>query len=80
MEDTRSLAKRIRHRKTPSIATRHQGVVQTVDAGNTVTIKVDGGSTNISNIRYLASYTPTVGDTVEIIGHDNDLYILGKLA
>lgn len=44
----------------------HIGVVQSVQAGppKTVTITVDGGATQIANVRYLGSYTPAAGDNI----------------
>ena len=77
MEDTRGLAKRLRpsqHRLS-----RHQGVVESVGTGN-VSITLDGGTAVVPNVKYLDSYTPTVGDIVEIMMDDTDIIILGKLA
>lgn len=47
---------------------------------NSLTIKVQGASTTTAGIRYDASYSPTVGDTVWGLWNGADLVVLGKLA
>jgi hypothetical protein len=60
----------------------HQGVVQSTSASpvNSVTVRISGDSTNISGVRYLSSYTPTVDDVVWILINGGDLIVLGELA
>lgn len=79
MEDTRSLARRLLPERPKRPLSRHQGVVQAV-AATTVSLTLDGGSTVLSGVRYLASYTPAVNDTVEVLVDGTDLFVLGKLA
>jgi hypothetical protein len=61
---------------------RHFGVVQSSTAGPpaSVTVTLSGSSTSTAGIRYLASYTPTNGDTVLILRAGGDLVCIGKLA
>lgn len=61
------------------------GVVEAVHTSpNTVDCYLDGATTLTTGIRYLASYTPTVGDTVVLCRHitqaGQDRWVLGKLA
>lgn len=46
--------------------------------GSAITISVAGGSIT-SGVGYLASYTPTVGDTVAVFRQDSSWLILGKV-
>ena len=52
----------------------HFGTVVSVQTGppKTITVTLNGGSTNLT-VRYLASYTPTVGDhcLLLLLGSDN---------
>lgn len=77
-ETTKSLANRLIPQRGNKV-TRHQGVV-TVVGTNEVDITLDGGTTVLTGVRYLASYTPTLNDTVEVLKDGNDLFILGRLA
>lgn len=81
MENVRGLAKRVAPNRSNrrSIVTRHQGVVTAVTSP-TVTVRIDGATTTIPNVKRLASYTPSVNDTVEVLIDDTDIIILGKLA
>ena len=81
MEDIRGLAKRVSPKRNTQkgTVTRHQGVVTAID-GTTLSIRIDGADTTIPNVKRLDSYTPTVGDTVEVLLDDTDLIVLGKLA
>lgn len=45
-----------------------------------LTITLSGGTTPISNVRYLRSYVPRVGDTVLVQVKQNDIFVLGALA
>ncbi|HUO38929.1 MAG TPA: hypothetical protein VMU34_14340 [Mycobacterium sp.] len=58
------------------------GVVSSPVSGppKTVTLTLFGGSTGITGVRYLSSYTATGGDTVAALAVGPDLLILGKLA
>ena len=55
------------------------GVVTAVGAG-TVSIKLGGDSTVIPNVRYLASYVPTVNDVVQVVVNGTALLIIGSVA
>jgi hypothetical protein len=46
----------------------------------TISVKISGSSTAISNIRYLHSYAPQVGDIVVLIVNKGDIFALGDLA
>jgi exosome complex RNA-binding protein Rrp4 len=56
------------------------GVVTNHTTGppSSLTVTLQGTSTEISGIRYFDSYTPTIGDTV--VGHKvgTDYYVVGK--
>lgn len=56
-----------------------KGVVQAVTAP-TVTIRLGGSTTDIAGVRYLASYTPAVGNVVFVLVDGPALLILGRLA
>lgn len=45
-----------------------------------VSITLAGSATVIPNIRYLASYTAAVNDTVWLLQNGPDLIVMGKLA
>lgn len=47
---------------------------------NTVDVKLDGASTATLGLRYLAGYSPTVGDGVVVMRYASDRFVLGKLA
>lgn len=51
---------------------------------NTVDLYLDGASSLTPGVRYLASYSPTVGDVVlvgrHITGAGQDRFVFGKLA
>ncbi len=60
-----------------------QATVQSVQTGppHSLTVQVEGSSVNVPGVRYLASYSPTVGDTVWCALIDGrDLLVLGVLA
>jgi len=46
----------------------------------TISVKISGSSTAISNIRHLQSYVPLVGDIVVLIVNKGDIFALGDLA
>lgn len=46
----------------------------------TVDIKIAGDTNILPSVRYLSSYTPTVGDIVFVLSNGADLLILGDLA
>lgn len=58
------------------------GVVHAVHtAPNTVDVYLDGHTTVATlGIRYLSTYTPTVGDTVLLGRMGSDRWVFGKLA
>ena len=58
----------------------HFGVVTARTAVNTrISLTISGSTTAITGVRYLASYTPTVGDVVVCLFNDRDIIVLGKL-
>lgn len=58
----------------------HFGVITARTSSNTrVSIRISGSTTAITDVRYLASYTPTVSDVVVCLFNDRDLIVLGKL-
>lgn len=79
---TRQLARRLAPQLPQGYVTRHRGEITATSAGPpaTVSVKIDGQTTALSGIRYLASYSPVVGDIVEILIDDTDVLILGDLA
>lgn len=52
------------------------GVITALGSG-TVSIKLGGDSTVIPNVRYLASYGPTVNDVVQVIVNGTALLVIG---
>ena len=56
-----------------------QGTVVSLQSGS-LTITLSGGSNSISGVKYLASYSPTIGDVIFVMVNNKDLIILGKLA
>lgn len=46
----------------------------------TLTVKVGGSSTEVSGVKFLASYFPRVGDYVACIHYGHDLVVLGPLS
>src|ERR1700691_2926524 len=71
--------------KTPiTNAPVHQvlwGVVGSIQPGppQSLTINVAGSSNGTAGIRYLSSYSPTVGDTVMMSKYGGDLVVLGGM-
>jgi hypothetical protein len=62
---------------------RHtKGVIIATHTGPARVDIQEGGDTSVTipDVRYLASYTPTVGDNVWILVRDDDRLVLGKEA
>lgn len=58
-----------------------QGVVTaTATVPNRVTLTIGGSTDTVTDVRYLASYSPTIADTVWLLQNGTDLLVLGKLA
>ncbi len=78
---TRELAGRIRRRPaTPPLRLR-QGVVAVVNtAPASVDVKIGGAAPATPKVRYLAGYTPTVGDTVWLLEAGQLRIVVDKLA
>ena len=58
----------------------HYGKVTALTNSNTrISVLVSGGSTAITGVRYLNSYTPTVNDIVVLLINKGDIIALGKL-
>ena len=74
MDSRLRLAKALsRYEQTPSM---RQAKITSVGTSE-LTIKLDGE--NIDRVRYLSSYTPSIGDTVWCIKFGPDLIVLGTL-
>ena len=58
------------------------GVVASVEAGppQSLTLYLSGAPTTIAGVRYLASYSPTVGDTVSCRKVGTDLIVEGGMS
>lgn len=58
----------------------HQAVVQASVVGPpaTLTIRLSGDTTDLTGIRYLASYKPKVNDVVFCIINAGDIFVIGK--
>lgn len=54
--------------------------VVSVNAGSPKTVTVDDGTGQTSRVRYLAVYSPTVGDAVLIFRNAKKAVVLGRLA
>ena len=58
----------------------HYGQVTARTNSNTrISVLVSGGSTAITGVRYLSSYTPTVSDIAVLLINKGDIIALGKL-
>lgn len=57
-----------------------QAKVVSADATTPPTITITLDDTNISGVRYFASYTPTANDNVWLLVNGSDILALGKLA
>jgi hypothetical protein len=60
----------------------HFGEVTVHNSGatpKTVDLTLSGTSTELTGIRYMDSYTPTVADIVLVLVNDKDLIVLGHL-
>jgi len=78
MEIGHSLAKIID--QNVRFAVRFGEVTAKTTSPDTISVKISGSSTAISNIRYLQSYVPLVGDIVVLIVNKGDIFALGDLA
>lgn len=59
----------------------HFGVVTAITNVNTrISVRVSGGTTVLTGIRYLHSYVPIVGDVVLLLVNKGDIIGLGDLA
>jgi hypothetical protein len=84
---SRAVARAIITRRSPSAELspglqavgRQWGVVQSLQSGS-LTLTLGGSTTPIAGVRYLASYTPTAGDTVVVDHVGSDIMVIGKLA
>ena len=61
----------------PAVKLR-QGVIQSVQTSS-VTLTIGGSATAVSGVKYLSSYSPTVGDTVWLATDGRDWLVIGKL-
>lgn len=78
----RKLHKKIQPDKNMPGLDLRQGTVIATHAGPPLSIDVSlGGSpVTIPNVRYLSSYTPTIGDTIWAFKKGKDILVLGDLA
>jgi hypothetical protein len=51
-----------------------------LDTPPTVDLTLSGTTSVLSDLRYMGSYTPTVGDIVLVLINDKDVIVLGELA
>lgn len=63
--------------RTPPPAFR-QAVITAV-TGSTVTIQIGGSTTSIPGVKFLNSYSPSVGDTVWVMTQGSDVWVVGEL-
>ena len=75
----------VRHEIAPRAYTEgpwQWGQVAAIHASpNTVDLHLDGNTTTaVLGVRYLAAYTPAVGDVVLVGRYGSDRYCFGKLA
>lgn len=61
------------------VLTLRRGVVQAV-TGATVTVRLGGGTTDLTGIRVWASVSPAAGDVVELLANGADLRVVAKMA
>lgn len=77
-----SLAQEVRDPRpsvtSPELKLR-QGVIDAVGSGD-VDVTVGGSDVVITGVAYLASYSPTQGDTVWMLQNGSDLLVLGDQA
>jgi len=66
-------------RNTP-FAIQHAVVTANSFSPNVVSIRLMGATNVLTGIRYVSSYSPTVGDVVLCMINRNDIFVLGKLA
>lgn len=79
-ETVNSLARRLAHESPQGALMRHRGVVQALGTtAGTVDITLDGSGAVLAGVAHLASYIPTVGDTVEVVVDNTDVMVLGNL-
>lgn len=64
------------------LVSRRQAEVTEVINGSpkTLSIKIGGSDNVVTGVRYLASYTPSVGHTVWVDIQQEDMIVIGKLA
>lgn len=76
--DVTAVARALDHRqRTP---TMRQAKVTAVNAGPPHSVDIMLGGNPVPRVRYLASYSPTVADSVWLVQFGPDILILGKLA
>ena len=61
-------------------AVQHAVVTANSFSPNVVSIRLMGATNVLTGIKYLSSYSPTVGDTIICMINRNDIFVLGKLA
>lgn len=78
----RDLAAQLVSMATPSQPALNlsQGIVVDTNLGGTpptVSITLSGSATQIDSVRFMSGYTPTVGDTVQVLKQDSNVLIMG---
>lgn len=77
----RTIAERIKRPPDPLTPKMFWATVTAIASGPaSLTLLISGSSTPIPNIRYAASYTPTVADVVFGLSIGPDFVVLGKIA
>jgi hypothetical protein len=65
----------------PTAVGLRQGVITATHAGTaTVSVRLGGSTVAVSGVRYLASYSPSVGHTVVCLRSGPDLLVIGRVA
>lgn len=62
------------------VAIKFAEVTDKTNSNTRLSIKLSGGTSIITGVRYLHAYAPTIGDIVAAIVYENDIIVLGKLA
>ncbi len=62
------------------IAIHFGEVTATFNSPKRMSVKISGSSVAITNVRYLHSYAPQVGDIVVLVVNKGDVFALGDLA
>lgn len=62
------------------VAVRFGVVTARTNSNTRISVQLSGGTTVLTGIRYLSSYTPTVSDVIVLLVNRGDIIGLGELA